>query len=257
MSLKINRISSNSLGTYYGIFQIGKLIHYEFSRAAAEKVLEKLQGGKTIEEALKAEPAPKSELVNVRLVKPQVSLTKKHQAPFLKAVTAEREFKFDPVVYRQIELFKVNEIVQVANRKGRRSTIHITDIVKLSWHQLQMLVSGGKTKFEKQCLLYNEYSTKHRANSVLKGTSLSQVESLEIQKYISIFKENGFSKHTQVNDYITNNNLWGNFSTIRSLNDHGEYKEIEGIEPQYFEVVCRILNISGEGGRSLDNFKKY
>ncbi|WP_217696948.1 hypothetical protein [Pseudoalteromonas sp. SK20] len=102
---------------------------------------------------------------------------------------------------------------------------------------------------------WREYA--HRANSVLKGMSLSQGENSEIQEFIGIFKANGFSKHTQVNDYITSNNLWGNYPIIRSLNDHGEYKEIEGIEPQYFEVVCRILNISSEGGRSLDNFKKY
>ncbi|PST99298.1 hypothetical protein [Photobacterium iliopiscarium] len=257
MSFKINRISSNSLGTHYGILQNGELIHHEFSRAAAEKVLGKLQIGKTLEEALKPEPAPKPERVIARFVKPQVSLTKQHKTLVTTAVTAEKKFEYDLVVYRQIANLKVNEIVQVTNRKGHRSTIHITNIVKLSWHQLQLLVSGGSTKFEKQYLLYKEYSTKHRANNVLKGMSLSQAESSEIQEYIGIFKENGFSKHTQVNDYITSNNLWEHFPTIRSLNDHGEYREIEGIEPQYFEVVCRILNISGEGGRSLDNFKKY
>lgn len=257
MSFKINRISSNSLGTNYGIFQNGELTHQEFSRTAAEKVLGKLQIGKTIEEALKPDPAPKPERVTARLVTPQVSSTKQHKALFPTAVAAERKFKYDPVVYRQIALFKVNEIVQMTNRKGHSSTIHITNIVKLSWHQLQLLVSCGNTKFEKQYLLYKEYSTKYRANSVLKGMSLSQGENSEIQEYIGIFKANGFSKHTQVNDYITSNNLWGNYPTIRSLNDHGEYKEIEGIEPQYFEVVCRILNISSEGGRSLDNFKKY
>ncbi|MCR9982838.1 hypothetical protein NB610_12540 [Vibrio alginolyticus] len=257
MSFKINRISNNSLGTHYGIFQNDELIHHEFSRAAAEKVLGKLQTGKTLEEALKSEPIPKPERVIARLVKPQVSLVRQHKSLFTTALTTENKFEYDPVLYRQIANFKVNEIVQVTNRKGQRSTIHITNIVKLSWHQLQLLVSGGSTKFEKQYLLYKEYSTKHQAHRVLKGMSLSQAESTEIQEYIDIFKANGFSKHTQVNDYITNNSLWGHFPTIRSLNDHGEYKEIEGIEPKYFEVVCRILNISGEGGRSLDNFKKY
>ncbi|ELJ8537505.1 hypothetical protein [Vibrio cholerae] len=257
MSFKINRISNNSLGTHYGIFQNNELIHHEFSRAAAEKVLEKLQIGKTLEDALKPEPIPKPERVIARLVKPQVSVAKQHQSLFTTAVTTEKEFEYDPVLYRRIANLKINEIVQVKNRKGHRSTIHITNIVKLSWHELQLLVSGGSTKFEKQYLLYKEYSTKHRTNSILKGMSLSQTESSEIQVYIDIFKANGFSKHTQVNNYITSHNLWGLFPTIRSLNDHGEYKEIEGIEPKYFEVVCRILNISSEGGRSLDNFKKY
>ncbi|WP_435130970.1 hypothetical protein [Plesiomonas shigelloides] len=257
MSFKINRISNNTLGTYYGIFQNDKLIHHEFSRAAAEKVLGKLQIGKTLEEALKPEPIPKPERVIARLVKPQVSLAKQHKSLFTTTVNTEKKFEYDPVLYRQIANLKINEIVQVTNRKGHRSIIHITNIVKLSWHELQLLVSRGGTKFEKQYLLYKEYSTKHRTNSVLKGMVLSQIESLEIQEYIDIFKANGFSKHTQVNNYITSHNLWGHFQTIRSLNDHGEYKEIEGIEPKYFEIICQILNISGEGGRSLDNFKKY
>lgn len=257
MSFKVNRISNNSLGTHYGIFQNEKLIHHEFSRAAAEKVMGKLQFGKSLEEALKSESLPKPERVIARLVKPQISLVKQDKPLFTTAVTTEKKFEYDPVLYRKIASLKVNEIVQMTNRKGHRSTIHITNIVKLSWHQLQLLVSGGSSKFEKQYLLYKQYSTQHQANSVLKGMSLSQIESSEIQEYIHIFKANGFSKHTQVNDYITNNSLWGHFPTIRSLNDHGDYKEIEGIEPKYFEVVCRILNISGEGGRNLDNFTKY
>ncbi|MBQ4829817.1 hypothetical protein J8L84_11075 [Alteromonas sp. MMG017] len=257
MSFKINRISNNSLGTHYGIFQNDELIHHEFSRATAEKVLGKLQFGKSLEEVLKSEPLPKPERVIARLVKPQVSLVKQHKPLFTTSVTTEKKFEYNPVLYRKIANLKVNEIVQVTNRKGHQSTIHITNIVKLSWHQLQLLVSGGSSKFEKQYLLYKQYNTKHQANSVLKGMSLSQIESSEIQEYINIFKANGFSKHTQVNDYITNNSLWGHFPTIRSLNDHGDYKEIEGIEPKYFEVVCCILNISGKGGRNLDNFKKY
>lgn len=255
MSFKINKIRNNDLGTHYGIFQNDELIHIEFSRAHAEKVLGKLQIGISLEEALKLKPL--AERVIAQPVNRQVSLVKQHHSIFTTAVTIEKKFEYDPVLYRKIANLKVNEIVQVTNRKGHRSTIHITNIVKLSWHQLQLLVSGGSTKFEKQCLLYKEYSTKHQPNSVLKGMSLSQIESSEIQEYIDIFNENGFTKHTQVNDYITSNNLWGHFSTIRSLNDHGDYKDIEGIEPKYFEVVCHILNISGEGGISLDNFKKY
>ncbi|HGF5009616.1 TPA: hypothetical protein ACX3CR_004844 [Vibrio parahaemolyticus] len=257
MSFKINRISNSSLGTHYGVFQNDELIHHEFSRVAAEKVLAKLQTGKTLEEALKSEPVPKPERVIARLVKPQVSLVDQHKPLVTTAVATEKKFEYDPALYREIANFKVNEIVQVTNRKGQRSTVHITNIVKLSWHQLQLLVSGGSTKFEKQYLLYKEYSTKHQAHRVLKGVSLSQAESAEIQAYIDIFKANGFSKHTQVNDYITTNSLWGLFPVIRSLNDHGEHKGVPGIEPKYFEIVCRILNISGEGGRSLDNFTKY
>ncbi len=52
MCFKINRISSNSLGTHYGIFQNGELIHHEFSRTSAEKILGKLQIGKRLKRLL-------------------------------------------------------------------------------------------------------------------------------------------------------------------------------------------------------------
>jgi len=121
MSFKINRISNNSLGTHYGIFQNDELIHHEFSRAAAENVLGKLQFGKSLEEVLKPEPLPKPERVIPRLVKPQVSLVKQHKPLFTTAVTTEKKFEYDPVLYRKIANLKVNEIVQVTNRKGYRS----------------------------------------------------------------------------------------------------------------------------------------
>lgn len=118
MSFKINRISNNSLGTHYGIFQNDELIHHEFSRAAAEKVLGRLQFGKLLEEALKPEPLHKPERVIARLVKPQVSLVKQHKPLFSTAVTTEKKFEYDPVLYRKIANFRVNEIVQVTKSKG-------------------------------------------------------------------------------------------------------------------------------------------
>jgi hypothetical protein len=39
MSYRIKRISSEKLGTHYGLFINEALIHYEFSRSAAEKIL--------------------------------------------------------------------------------------------------------------------------------------------------------------------------------------------------------------------------
>ncbi|AUL95802.1 hypothetical protein FORC54_1657 [Vibrio vulnificus] len=72
-----------------------------------------------------------------------------------------------------------------------------------------------------------------------------------------MFRDYNCTKHYEVNEIITERGDWDKFPTIRSLNDHGKHKEIPGIEPQYFEIVCNILNISGEGGLSLDGYKKY
>lgn len=165
---------------------------------------------------------------------------------------------YDVNLYKEIANFSVNEVVKVSNRKGRQSAIHITNITKLSWQDLQLLVSAGSDKFSKMVFLYREYSSRQLVSvSVIRGKPLSQNESKEINEYIKIFCENGCTKHHEVNEIIAKSGKWDSFKTIRSLNDHGEHKEIEGIQPQYFEVVCNILRISGEKGLPLDSYKKY
>jgi hypothetical protein len=116
----------------------------------------------------------------------------------------------------------------------------------------------GADRFSKMVLLYQKYANSTASNSTqVNGVLLSKNENEEINKYISVFGDQGFTKHTDVNNYITENSLWDEFKTIRSLNDHGKYHGIEGIQPKYFEIVCSILKISGEGGAPLDSYKRY
>ncbi|ENL8551363.1 hypothetical protein [Serratia marcescens] len=165
---------------------------------------------------------------------------------------------YDVSLYREIANFSVNKVVQVSNRKGRKTTIHITNITQLSWQSLQLLVSSGSDRFSKMVFLYREYSQQGQfSESVIRGKPLSSNETKEINEYIKIYRDHGCTKHHEVNDIITKNRLWNNFKTIRSLNDHGEFKGIEGIQPQYFEIVCNILKISGDKGLPLDGYQKY
>lgn len=166
--------------------------------------------------------------------------------------------EYDVNLYKKIANFKINEVVQVSNRKGRRSTIHIINISKLSWHDLQLLVSGGADRFSKMVLLYREYFNKNEiSESVINGKALTSDEVLEISDYVEIFQKFDCKEHHEVNEIISQKGAWDNFKTIRSLNNHGEYKEIEGIQPKYFEIICNILKISGGQGRPLDSYKKY
>lgn len=88
---------------------------------------------------------------------------------------------YDVNLYKKIANFNVNEVVQVSNRKGRRSIIHITNITKLSWEDLQLLVSAGSDKFSKMVFLYQEYSSKQQVSaSVIRGKPLSANEANEI-----------------------------------------------------------------------------
>jgi hypothetical protein len=168
------------------------------------------------------------------------------------------KIEYDVNLYIEMANFTINEVVKVSNRKRISTAIHITNITKLSWQDLQLLVRSGETRFTKMVLLYREYSNKDSVSeSVIKGKPLSPSETSEIDEYIKIFRDFDCTKHHEVNEIITQREIWDNFKTIRSLNNHGEHKEIEGIQPEYFKIICNILKISGEDGLPLDSYKKY
>jgi hypothetical protein len=172
------------------------------------------------------------------------------------------KIEYDVELYKKIAQLSLNEVVVTTNRKGRRKTIHITNITKLTWQELQLLVGDGQDKFTKMVLLFNKYysggNTVDSGSRVsYKGKELSSGETREIDEYIKIYKENNCTEHHEVNSLITINDRWDEFPTIRSLNDHSENKNIKGILPKYFEIVCTILKISGDTGKPLDKATHY
>lgn len=168
------------------------------------------------------------------------------------------KIEYDVYLYKEIAQFSLNEMVQVTNRRGITRTIHITNITQLGWSDLQQLVSRGADKFSKMVLLYEHYSEfGFILGSESKGKPLSLSEKSEILKYIQIYQNNEFTKHFEVNDFISEKNRWDEFKSIRSMNNHGKYTEIKGIQPTYFKIICDILKISGEFGLPLDSYKEY
>ena len=166
--------------------------------------------------------------------------------------------EYDARLYRKIANLHLDEIVQVENRKGERTTVHITNITKLSWRELQLLMPEGADRFSKMVLLFERHlGIATSLSPPVRGQRLTDQETAEINAYVSIFRENSFCAHSQVNSYITDNGLWSEFPTIRSLNDHGRFTEVPGIQPKYFEVVCELTGISGGDGFPLDAFRKY
>jgi hypothetical protein len=167
------------------------------------------------------------------------------------------KIKYDVELYKKIANLHLNEIVQVKNRKGHNFAIHITNLTRLSWRELQLLNSSGKDRFSKMVELYNRYSIPRNDSNEVLQNPLSPEEIEEIQRYIGIYKTEGLHAHFQVNEYITANDLWHQFPKIRSLNDHGDFKNIHGIQPKYFQIICHLLNISGGNGRPLDAYRTY
>ena len=173
------------------------------------------------------------------------------------------KIEYDVELYKKIAQLNLNEFVTTENRKGRKTTIYITNITNLSWRELQLLVGGGQDRFSKMVLLYNKYNgvsetESQKFQAQYKGEQLTTAESKEINDCIDIYRRNGFTKHHEINQFITDNKKWDDFPTIRSLNNHGEHKEnIEGILPKYYTIICKILGITGENGSPLYKSTHY
>ena len=166
--------------------------------------------------------------------------------------------EYNKELYKKIAGLRVNKIVKVSNSKGWVTTIKIQNITELNWQHLQLLVSGSGNRFEKMWSLYQRYVEDDSLGySKPDSSTLTLVESKEINEYITIFKSNEFAEHFQVNKYITDRELWDGFKTIRSLNDHGVNKEVPGIQPKYFNIICSLLGIQGGAGSPLIGYKKY
>ncbi|MDB4806901.1 hypothetical protein OAG89_02845 [Pseudomonadales bacterium] len=94
-------------------------------------------------------------------------------------------------------------------------------------------------------------------DQVKQDYKLSDSEIVELKEYIGIFIENKFEVHHEVNQFITDHKRWGDFPCMRSLNDHGDSKEIPGILPKFFKVVCVLLGVGGDNGAPLDRAQRY
>jgi hypothetical protein len=96
-----------------------------------------------------------------------------------------------------------------------------------------------------------------KIENVLAQYKFTKSEPEEILRYIEIYKENKFKEHYEVNNYITINDKWDEFKSIRALNDHGQHKKVRGINRKAFAAVCEILEITDAGGEKLTNSDPY
>ena len=96
--------------------------------------------------------------------------------------------------------------------------------------------------------VYDSLSRKHNLNIC---------EAMEVFNYIRDFEENVFQNFNELNNYITKNDEWEYYPSIRSLNTHGNYRDILGIQPKFYTIVCKELNIKGGVGKPLNSYKIY
>ena len=99
--------------------------------------------------------------------------------------------------------------------------------------------------------------SKTEEKNFINDYKLTNKEWEQVKEYVLIFKKNSLKKHHEVNNYITNNNLWDDFSELRSMNDHGSNKVVHGITEKHFKLICEILNITGDNGAPLIKAERY
>ncbi len=162
------------------------------------------------------------------------------------------KIQYQAKLYKKIANFPINDIITITNRKGRVFNIFIGKITNLSWRNLQLLERDGDDRFSKMVLLYEKYKSNNQ-----KQTKLSEKELDEISKYLEIYKNNNFFYHYEINNYISKNNMWDEFPTIRSLNNHGKGKIVHGIQPKYFKIICQTLDITDNNGDNLKDYQPY
>ncbi|MBK3456713.1 MULTISPECIES: hypothetical protein [Pseudomonas] len=93
--------------------------------------------------------------------------------------------------------------------------------------------------------------------SLLVKYKLTKEEMVQIKNYMIIYGSNNFNTQKMANNFITANNLWDEFPSIRSLNDHGSHKNIPGILPKFYRITCAVLEIVEGGGEKLTKATKY
>ena len=94
-------------------------------------------------------------------------------------------------------------------------------------------------------------------DGLLTKYNLTKEEVLQIKSYLGIYCEKKFKTQKAANNYITECELWGEFSDIRSLNDHGLYVNIPGILPKFYRITCEVLEIMNGAGAQLTKATKY
>jgi len=94
-------------------------------------------------------------------------------------------------------------------------------------------------------------------DSLCRKHNINICEAIEIYNYMKDFEENGFQNLNELNNYITENDEWEYYPTIRSLNTHGDYKNIPGIQPKFYSIVCKELKVGRGKGRPLTSCKRY
>lgn len=118
-------------------------------------------------------------------------------------------------------------------------------------------MSSSHISYQMKRRIWDAHNEYQRENTFKKWKKLSAEETDQLAAYIMIFEDNDLDEHWEVNEYISDNDMWDEFDEIRALNTHGRGRQVKGIMPQYFALVCRVLAIRSDGGTPLEKSEHY
>ena len=279
VELLVRRQTSNKLGTHYGLFVGGFLIHYEFSRSSAEKVLDKIKDGEILYdiffneikmfhveklpneiECLKSEIKKlKKEILKEKAIKEKSSSTNKSEASKPKTTTRTRRKKITtrkkvvvPKVEKTIkkESVELKKISKSSIKEKSGSTNKAEDIFSFS------PTKKLKSNFEKKI------PEIPKAVSLAQENNLSKIESEELLKLITDMKAMNFSSSGDLSNYIKRNKLghkYPNISGIVTMTSGRDTWNFEGGFPsKIYAIVCKELQLKGKGTfAQVVGFKPY
>lgn len=212
MKITIRRIFSDKLGTHYGLYLNTSLIHYEFSRIAAEKIAKNITSGATVYEALYKQV--KQECISLRKTTQEIEQLQacikmqSKQIKRLKKVITELNFSNKSK--------KVSSVCEPTNLEASQSK---------------------KLKIFKADILAKKYH-------------LEEEKANELEKLLLNMSRLNFSLSSELSNYIKTHNLGHEYPNIAGIvkmqrgNETWDFKG--GFPTDIYKIICSELDLKSK-----------
>ncbi|MUK78960.1 hypothetical protein GNP84_18945 [Aliivibrio fischeri] len=217
MKLSIRRDGSEKLGTFYGLYIGADLIHYEFSRKAAENVLNEILLGNTLYEVL------------FEQIKTFCNKTSSVEITRLKICLEQQRKEIDKL---KAEIATLKKIESDSNKNG----------VEISNKLLGLDISN----------LEEQVSTQKYSSTLLQTKyDLSQLDADELSELLNEMASKNFTYSSELSGYIKKHRLGKKYPNIAGVvtmqNSSDTWQFWGGFPKNIYRIVCQELNLTDKG----------
>lgn len=209
---------SDKFGTHYGIYHGSLMIHYEFSKNSADRIVRQLLSGHSLHDIL-------LDQISSSLKKEQ----RKHES--LKAEIDGQKIKI-----KQLEM-EVEEYKKLYTASSSDPFFEIENT--------------NTTKNQTSNKIDLAFTGDFSAGRLHRKYKLSPIDSAELAALIAEVKEKNFSFSSDLSNYIINNNLrqkYKNISGIVTMRKNTDEWDFPGGFPkEIYRIICQELNLEDNG----------